>query len=69
MQVKMGINKTLRNVSFGLLGTGALAGALYLAYKMGRIDEIDELCSIIDDQGEMVFTFQTKDHKGTKILM
>lgn len=41
---------------------GVIAGTLYFFYKRGRVDEINELCNIVRDQGEFKASFR---HYGT----
>lgn len=40
-----------------IVAGGVIAGTLYFAYKRGRVDEIDELCNIVRDRGELEVAF------------
>lgn len=58
----------LRKLGLLLIIAGCTGGALYFAYRKGRIDEIEEIIDIVADQGEMKFTFKPYDKVST-ILM
>lgn len=52
------MNNKLRKLGLILIIGGFTAGALYFAYRKGRIDEIEEICDIVVDQGMMKFDFK-----------
>lgn len=42
----------------GAVFVGAiLAGGLYFFYKQGRVDEINELCRLVEENGELPMKF------------
>ena len=47
---------------------GITTGALYLFYKRGRVDQINEFCNLVKDQGDIVVTFHYCGEK-MKILL
>lgn len=49
-----------RKCSFTAIGLGGI-GLLYLMYYKGRCDEINEFCSIVKENGSIIFTYQLKD--------
>ena len=57
-------------IMIGAVAIGAaVAGGLYVAYKMGRIDQIDEFVNLVHEHGDMPVTVYKKGKVAITIML